>query len=271
MNRRHILRMAGATGLGLAGNFLPKPVMAAARVFDADYFRKMHKFEYDHPTDLLINGADLALLERVAGHLKRVQRTVGYGNFHLLGFDYMLKIARNYSRVQRFSRDELEFIERVFYQDATVYGFYGEKVSGRLTEIVPRRAMVKIRGSGQYIYRGKPEATYHSLRREVGKKLILSSGVRGVVKQLYLFLDKARRSQGNLSRASRSLAPPGYSFHGIGDFDVGQRGYGKLNFTRTFAKSEVYRRLGELGYLRVRYPDGNLKGVRYEPWHIKVT
>ena len=47
-----------------------------------------------------------------------------------------------------------------------------------------------------------------------------------MVKQMHLFLAKPRQSNGNLSKASSSLAPPGYSFHGIGDFDVGKIGLG---------------------------------------------
>jgi hypothetical protein len=73
-----------------------------------------------------------------------------------------------------------------------------------------------------------------------------------------------------LSMASRSLAPPGYSFHGVGDFDVGKKGYGIYNFTEKFTGTNVYHRLADLGYLKFRYgPDNNL-GVRFEPWHIKV-
>lgn len=91
------------------------------------------------------------------------------------------------------------------------------------------------------------------------------------MKQFLLFLNKAYKNNGNLSLASRSLAPTGYSFHGIGDFDVGQAGLGAKNFTDQFTKTEVYRRLGELGYLKLRYPDENLEGVRFEPWHIKIV
>jgi D-alanyl-D-alanine carboxypeptidase len=29
--------------------------------------------------------------------------------------------------------------------------------------------------------------------------------------------------------------------------------------------------LVELGYINMRYPEDNLLGVRYEPWHIKVA
>jgi LAS superfamily LD-carboxypeptidase LdcB len=94
--------------------------------------------------------------------------------------------------------------------------------------------------------------------------------VRSVIKQFLLFLNKAYRSKGNLSLASRSLAPPGYSFHGIGDFDVGQTGFGPYNFTARFVTTPVYQMLKERGYLKLRYPAGNLLGVRFEPWHIKI-
>ena len=91
------------------------------------------------------------------------------------------------------------------------------------------------------------------------------------MKQFLLFLNKVYDSNGNLSLASRSLAPPGYSFHGNGDFDVGQVGYGALNFTGRFTETEVYKKLSERGYLKLRYPQDNMLGVRYEPWHIKIN
>ncbi|MBW2635413.1 MAG: D-alanyl-D-alanine carboxypeptidase family protein [Deltaproteobacteria bacterium] len=70
--------------------------------------------------------------------------------------------------------------------------------------------------------------------------------------------------------ASRSLAPPGYSFHGIGDFDVGSVGLGIDNFTRHFTKTDVFKKLQDLDYVRLRYTESNRLGVRFEPWHIKV-
>jgi len=77
--------------------------------------------------------------------------------------------------------------------------------------------------------------------------------------------------KGNLSKASRSLAPPGHSYHGIGDFDVGKVGFGRKNFSEEFARTDEFHRLVELGYVDIRYPRDNLFGVRYEPWHIKVV
>jgi len=99
---------------------------------------------------------------------------------------------------------------------------------------------------------------------------VLTSGVRSVIKQFLLFLNKAYANDGNLSLASRQLAPPGYSFHGIGDFDVGQAGFGYYNFTEKFIATDVYKKLADLGYLTLRYPQDNMLGVRFEPWHIKV-
>ena len=99
----------------------------------------------------------------------------------------------------------------------------------------------------------------------MGPELLLTSGIRNVVKQMHLFLVKALQSDLNLSKASRSLAPPGHSFHCIGDFDVGKIGLGELNFT------EEFRRMVNLGYIDIRYTDTNLYGVRYEPWHIKIA
>jgi len=111
---------------------------------------------------------------------------------------------------------------------------------------------------------------YQQIRSDVGDNLLLTSGIRNVVKQMHLFLAKTRQSNGNLSKASRSLAPPGYSYHGIGDFDVGKLGLGEANFTIDFSNTEEFKRLITLGYVDIRYTDTNRYGVRYEPWHIKI-
>ena len=66
-----------------------------------------------------------------------------------------------------------------------------------------------------------------------------------------LFMNKAISTRGNLSRASRSLAPPGHSFHGAGDFDVGKLGLGYNNFTEKFADTDIYKKLTDLGYVNI--------------------
>lgn len=235
-----------------------------------DYFRKMSNFDAPHDSDKLARDNDFQLLQATLRRIKRVQKTVGYGNFNILGFDDMLKVAKSYTSVEQFTRSEIRFLERLFYSDARVYGFYGTKVLRGLNDEIDRDKTVYIRGSGQRLFRGRALEKYRRIKSAVGHDLILTSGVRSVVKQLCLFMNKAARSHGNLSLASRSLAPPGYSFHGVGDFDVGHRGLGAANFTDAFAETETYRRLVDLGFVQIRYPQRNLLGVRFEPWHIRV-
>jgi hypothetical protein len=173
--------------------------------------------------------------------------------------------------VGRFSENELIFLEKIFYTESIVYGFLDDKPMKNLTDRIDKQRTVKVPYSGNYLYQGPPLETYRQIKNRIGENLILTSGLRSIVKQFYLFLNKVYTHQGNLSLASRSLAPPGYSFHGIGDFDVGQVNFGEYNFTEKFTDSGVYKKLTDLGYSGFRYPDGNQLGVRFEPWHIKVS
>ena len=200
----------------------------------------------------------------------RLELTVGHGRFNLIDLDEALTTARDYSQVGEFPKNELDFMETIFYTDAARYGFYGDKSLTKITDRIPEDEVVKIPRSGNYLYQGRPYATYQKIERDAGDDVILTSGVRGVIKQFILFFKKAEASDGNLSLASRSLAPPGYSFHGISDFDVGQVGFGLDNFTERFVTTDVFRKLEHLDYVNLRYTQDNLFGVRFEPWHIKV-
>ena len=215
---------------------------------------------YDHKT-----------LQTVLTRFARIQATVGHGNFCLLGFDDALRIARGYQRVGPFSSRELEFLDKIFHTDARKYGFKGRKLFHNITDTIHRPKVSKIPGTGNYLYNGSSYQLYQRLARDVGNQLVLTSGIRGIVKQFYLFLKKAARSQGNLSVASHSLAPPGYSYHGVGDFDVGQVGFGAANYTERFSRTKVYRNMTQLNYVILRYPRDNQLGVRFEPWHIQVS
>lgn len=210
------------------------------------------------------------LLKSISLKLKQTQKMVGYGNFNLLSFDDLIKIAKNYTKIGPFNKEELAYIENIFYLQASEYGFYGEKVTHQLSDKISKKETIKVPHTGHYIYRGEPENVYARLRKEVGPSIILTSGVRSVVKQLDLFLYKANSLDGNYSKAAHSLAPPGYSFHGISDFDVGKVGFGYKNFTSSFAETTEYADLQKLGYVSIRYPKNNPFGVRFEPWHIKV-
>lgn len=236
-----------------------------------DYLYKMRRFDSPHPSDITLPPHRIPVLRAATDRLGRLERTVGHGFFYLLGFDEAVRVARNYPAVGTFSPQELALIDELFHADASAYGFMGMKPLNSLTATIPAREVHKVPGMGNYVYQGEPRATWETIRRLLGEEVVLTSGVRGIMKQFHLFLTKAAAYGGNLSLASRSLAPPGYSFHGIGDFDVGQRGYGARNFTSAFTATPVFRRLEELGYITLRYPQDNMLGVRFEPWHIKVA
>jgi D-alanyl-D-alanine carboxypeptidase len=263
---------AGSSPLALTGTLAaaPTPPHDDADSHLKDYLVKMENFDSSHQQDVFLNRKYFALLESALQRLQRLQRIVGHGNFYLLDFDAALKIARNYPRVGRFTRFEIDFLELIFYEDGARYGFMGEKPLKHLTDRIKKKEVVKIPNTGNYLYRGRPLDTYRRIRRELGDDVVLTSGVRSVTKQFMLFLNKAYQHRGNLSLASRSLAPPGYSYHGVGDFDVGQVGFGHDNFTEKFTTTRVFKRLKDNGYINLRYEKGNLLGVRFEPWHIKV-
>ena len=273
MKRRTFLKTLAA--LAVVGGLTPSRVLAEPPSCGddhvKDYLQKMKCFNQPHQDDICLKGQNFCLLKSSVMRFRRLQGTVGHGNFHLLGFDEAIKIAKNYSRVRPFEKGELNFLEEIFYNDSSLYGFFGEKPVKELTARVKTSKVIKIRRSGNYLYKGMPLETYRDIKRCLGGKVILTSGVRGVVKQFFLFLNKAYANNGNLSLASRSLAPPGYSFHSVSDFDVGQVNFGPANFTEHFVETEVYSKLKELGYLKLRYPLGNHLGVRFEPWHIKVN
>ena len=289
MKRREFLRTV-AVGVGpacLAGVTIPSTAMAGIwrgagdrlspviapklRTDDLEsYLRKVRAFNNVHADDVFLGKHRFQILKSSLIRCGRIQKTVGFGNFYLLSFDEAIQVAKRYASVGAFSREELDFMEQMFYERAVMYGFYGDKPLKNLTDQIPKGKVVKVPYTGNHLYRGKPLEMYMYLRRKVGDKLILTSGVRSVIKQFMLFLSKAYQGDGNLSRASRSLAPPGYSYHGIGDFDVGQVSYGQYNFTEKFVESDVFKQLSDLGYLSLRYPRDNMTGVRYEPWHVKV-
>lgn len=227
-------------------------------------------FSQDFPEDILVHGRKFELMKSLVRKFRAVQRHVGHGNFNLLGMDEFFRLAQTASGAAEVTNEEKLFLEEMFYFDAKLYGFHGEKVFHKMTDIVKPGSTVKIPFTGHFLRRGEPVEIYNKIKKDVGNTVLVTSGVRALAKQYHLFFEKALETNGNMSKASRSLAPPGYSFHGQGDFDLGRKGYGYRNFTDDFAKTDEYRRLLDLGYVQIRYTHSNLLGVRFEPWHIKV-
>lgn len=201
--------------------------------------------------------------------LNTVQNQVGYVRFNIISFDEMLKTAAYCNKP--LTPSEVGYIETIFYGDPRRYGFFGERTVPRLTAITPEKDIVYIKKTGHFLLKGAATEKYATIKSFIGKDVILTSGVRAPVKQLYLFLKKMASEGGNLRLASTSIAPPGFTFHSIGDFDIGKAGYGHGNFSAKFQETDLFKKLYERGYITIRYTQGNPYGVRYEPWHIKVT
>jgi hypothetical protein len=202
--------------------------------------------------------------------INRVKRYVGYGNFNIISFDHALFYGRNTPSIGEFTKKELDILDKLFYEDPKKYGFYGKKVVDNITTKIVGKEVQKVPRTGHYLYKGKPLSDYKRLKKDIGLKVTLTSGIRGVVKQMSLYMGKIYSLEGNMTQASQSLAPPAYTYHAISDFDVGRKGFGRHNFTTRFVTTQEFKKLRKLDYISMRYKVNNKDGVRYEPWHIEV-
>ena len=221
-------------------------------------------------TDIIVPENGRELFDSTFFKIKDVLTNVGYGNFNFISLD------ESFQRV-KFSKNEKDLIEKLFEFDAKEYGFNDKKVITNLSNKIDRKDIKYIKGTGHFLFNDVvsvyDEMIIKSKDENPNTNPILTSGVRNIVKQLYLFMNKARKVDYNLSLASFSLAPPGYSFHGTSDFDIGKKYAGIANFDLRFLETDEYKVLNAKGYLsanKQRYFKGNTKGVRWEPWHVKV-
>jgi D-alanyl-D-alanine carboxypeptidase len=226
---------------------------------------------HQHIDAVLLSKDDWPALQTALDRFSRIQAIVGFGNFCLLGFDDSLRVARNYAKVGMFTHREIEFIDKLFHTDAGMYGFLGDKTFHNMSDTIEASKIQKLPGTGNYLFKGPSQQIYHRISHDIGKGVVLTAGIRGMAKQFYLFLGKVKQTDGNLSLASQVIAPPGYSYHGVGDFDVGQVGFGVANFTTRFSHTTVYKKMTQLDYVVFRYPQNNRLGVQFEPWHIQVV
>ena len=220
--------------------------------------------------DIYLTKDDMIVAYALKRRLKRLKRYIGYANFNIVSYDQALFYGRNYSAIGAFSKDEQKLIEKLFFSDPKEFKFYGKQTVPTLTYKVNKKEIVKIPHSGHFLYKGKPLEDYKRILKDVHSDLILTSGIRNVIKQLDLYLNKLKKYNGDLARASRTIAPPAFSYHTIHDFDIGKKGWGYKNFTPAFATTKEFRAIRKLKYVDIRYKTNNKDGVRYEPWHIKV-
>jgi hypothetical protein len=220
--------------------------------------------------DIYLDQKEWLSLVSLNKRLKRLRRYVGFANFNIISYNHALYYARNYSVIGAFTDDEIALIERLFLEDPNKYGFYGIKTCDNLENVISERDIVKVPYTGHYLFKGQPEEDYKNILKDVGPTLILTSGVRNVIKQLSLYVNKIYNLNGNLTKASESIAPPAYSYHTISDFDVGRKGWGYKNFTADFARTDEFSKMRKLDYIGMRYDENNSDGVRFEPWHVEV-
>jgi len=220
--------------------------------------------------DIIISQKEMIILSALKQRLKRLSRFVGYAHFNIISFSDSLFYARNYSSIGKFTKDELSLIDKLFYETPSKYGFYGEKTSKNINNYISKKSVNKMPKTGHYLFKGTPTEDYIRLKKDIGESLILTSGVRNIVKQLSLYCNKIYSLNGNITQASSHIAPPAYSYHTISDFDVGRKGWGHKNFTAQFAKTNEFYRMIQLNYIDMRYTQNNKDGVRFEPWHVKV-
>ncbi|MBE0492307.1 MAG: D-alanyl-D-alanine carboxypeptidase family protein [Sulfurospirillum sp.] len=219
---------------------------------------------------LWIKDDQTAVFLSVVQKIELVKRAVGHGNFNILSFDAMLQTAKRYRKIGAFDARELAFMEERFYEDPQKYGFFGAKTVANLTDVINIKETIKLDASGQYLFGGISYRSYERVITDVGNSLELTSGIRSVAKQMNLYFNKIKSTGGNITQAVHSIAPPAYSYHSIGDFDVGKKGWGHKNFTVSFAATKEFWRLRQLSYIQMRYTINNEDGVRFEPWHVKI-
>ena len=217
-----------------------------------------------------LTHSDVKTAHILKHRLKSIKRYIGYANFNIISYDQALYYARNYSSIGKFTQAEKNLVEKLFFVDPKKFGFYGKQTVEKLTHSVSRKDITKIAHSGHFVFKGKPHQDYKRLIHDVGNTLILTSGIRNVVKQMDLYLNKIKRYDGDLAKSARTIAPPAFSYHTIHDFDVGKKGWGYKNFSPAFATTKEFRDIRKLTYVDIRYTTNNKDGVRYEPWHIKV-
>ncbi len=221
-------------------------------------------------SDIYLSYREFKTLESLNKRLKRLSRFIGYANFNIVSFQDALFYGRNYSKIGSFTKDELALVEKLFYEDQEQYGFYGAKTCSNINNKISKKDVVKIPYTGHYLFKGKPQEDYAKLKIDIGDTLILTSGVRNVVKQLSLYANKIYNNGGNITRATIAIAPPAHSYHTISDFDVGRVGWGYKNFTADFASTKEFKKMRQLNYIGMRYNKNNSDGVRFEPWHVEV-
>ena len=226
------------------------------------YLRKMSRPDFPDSNDLYVRNSEREIFNSSYKKLSTLLYRVGYVKFSALDITQA-------SALVSFSNDEMDYLKQLFTFDASKYGFYGDKPLAHFEVRVPTSNLTQ--ANGILCFDGKTLDKFKKVKEAIGDDVYMTSGIRSVVKQTYLFMNKTRQCNYNLSMASRTVAPPGYSYHGVGDFDIGSKRLSLTqNFTDRFADTDVFKQAVKDKFISLRYGLENRLGVRYEPWHVKV-
>ena len=78
-------------------------------------------------SDIYLSKEEWLLLVSVNDRLKRLKKHIGFANFNLISFNDSLFYARNYHTIGAFTKNEVAFVDKLFNEDPSKYGFYGYK------------------------------------------------------------------------------------------------------------------------------------------------
>jgi len=128
-----------------------------------DYFEKIRNFNKAFNDDLIASSEEFSLVKSCQRKTHALMRYVGFGNFNILNFDDALAYMKNTASLKAFTKAELDYIDMLFARDASAYGFYGEKIFNNLTDRVNADELIKVSGSGHYVYKHHSLSTYKNI------------------------------------------------------------------------------------------------------------
>lgn len=271
MQRRLFLKHIGLSALMFhvpflfadAGDFLTYDQYGIPKISDIKaYLKKMSQPDVPDASDLYVSDSEKDMFNSAYKKLSNLLYKAGYTKFSALDIDDARALVS-------FSNDEMDYLKELFLFDASKYGFFGDKPLDKFDAKINNTQLAKV--NGILCFDGKTVEKFNKIRETIGDDVYMTSGIRTVIKQSYLFMKKTKECNYNLSMASRTIAPPGYSYHGVGDFDIGSKKLSLAqNFTDRFADTDVFKQAVKDGFISLRYDAQNQLGVRYEPWHVKV-
>lgn len=120
-------------------------------------------------------------------------------------------------------------------------------------------------------------ATFAQMKTDAasaGVSLVAISGFRSIADQEKLFERQIKR-QGSATAAARLSAPAGYSEHHTGfALDIGDGSRPETDVKFEFENTKAYQWLQTNGRrygVELSFPNNNIQGVSFEPWHWRFT